>query len=287
MDVDYHGPNPQMAFWYLAALEAGARMADTMQDGAFAAKCRDLRKRGSEWVDQHLFNGEYYEQVITDPTTHTMVDWTQRPAGDVPRFQLGKGCLVDQLVGQSFARYCGFGSLADPAHVSAALRSILRYNWHSDFNGVFNNMRSYVFADESGLVMAGWPRGRLAVPFPYFAEVMSGFEYIAATNLIQEGMPDDAVRVVGAIRARHDGLKRNPFNEIECGNHYARAMAAWNTHLAWSGFRYSAVTGEITFTAKPGRYFWSNGSVWGTSCSSILTCSRSTTSTGSSSPRPT
>lgn len=67
------------------------------------------------------------------------------------------------------------------------------FNWHDNFAGWFNNMRTYAFADEAGLVMAAWPHGRLAVPFPYFAEVMTRFEYTAATNLIQEGMPAEAV----------------------------------------------------------------------------------------------
>jgi non-lysosomal glucosylceramidase len=265
MDVDYLGPNPQMGFWYLAALEAGARLAEAKGDAAFAAKCRDLRQRGAAWMDAKLFNGEYYEHIVTDPKTHAFVDWSQRPASDIPRFQLGRGCLVDQLVGQMLGHSVGFGHLAKPDNIRTTLRSILRYNWRDSFADEFNNMRSYVFADEAGLIMASWPRGRFEVPFPYFAEVMTGFEYTAAVNLIQEGMPAEAIKVISAIRARHDGGKRNPFSEAECGHHYARAMASWNAHLAWSGFLYSAVTREITFTAKPGRFFWSTGSAWGTS----------------------
>lgn len=67
-----------------------------------------------------------------------------------------------------------------------------------------------------------------------------------------------------AIRARYDGVRRNPFNEAECGNHYARAMAAWSQVLAWTGFRYSAVTRTMTFGQREGLHFWSNGYAWGT-----------------------
>jgi hypothetical protein len=49
------------------------------------------------------------------------------------------------------------------------------------------------------------------------------------------------LEIIMAIRARYDGLKRNPFNEAECGHHYARAMASWAAILALSGFEYSAV----------------------------------------------
>ena len=65
------------------------------------------------------------------------------------------------------------------------------------------------------------------------------------------------------IRNRYNGSKRNPFDEAECGHHYARAMASWSSVLALSGFHYSAVEKSIGFTRRPGSYFWSNGSAWG------------------------
>lgn len=46
----------------------------------------------------------------------------------------------------------------------------MKYNYVSDFSRHFNNMRSYVMGEEAGLLMASWPKGRLEVPFPYFAE---------------------------------------------------------------------------------------------------------------------
>jgi uncharacterized protein (DUF608 family) len=264
MDVDYFGPNPQMQFWYLAALQAGARLAAAAGDAAFAARCEALRARGSAWTEQHLFNGEYYEQIITDPSTHAFVDWERPGAPPVPDFQLGRGCLVDQLVGQTVARLSGLGDVALPDHARRALASIMRYNFRASFAGHFNNMRSFVLGDEAGLVMAAWPRGRLRTPFPYFNEAMTGFEYTAAAGLIQAGMDQEALKVIHAVRSRFDGRKRNPFDEPECGFHYGRALASWNTLLAWSGFGYSAVDRTMQFAARPGTYFWSNGSAWGT-----------------------
>lgn len=265
MDVNYYGPNPQMGFWYMGALRAAEEMAKAMGDKAFARKCRMLFEQGSRWMDANLFNGEYYEHRITDPSTFEFID-TTRADTPIPDFQLGKGCLVDQLVGQYMAHICGLGYLGNPQHIRTTLQSIMKYNFVSDFSRHFNNMRSYVMGNEAGLLMGSWPHGRLEVPFPYFAEVMTGFEYCAATGMLYEGMEDEALTCIQAIRDRFDGAKRNPFNEPECGHHYARSMASWAALLAWSEFQYSGVTGTMHLTARPGTYFWSNGYAWGTCC---------------------
>jgi hypothetical protein len=159
---------------------------------------------------------------------------------------------------------CGLGYLADRNNILTTLQSIMRYCYLPDFSHHFNNMRSFVLGHEAGLLMAAWPKGRLRVPFPYFPESMTGFEYCAAVDMIYEGMEAEGLKCIKAIRDRFDGAKRSPFNEPECGHHYARSMASWAAILALSGFHYSAVEGSMAFTARPGRYFWSNGSAWGT-----------------------
>lgn len=262
MDVNYFGPNPQMGFWYMGTLRAAEEMATAMKDKAFAKKCRVLFEQGSEWMDTHLFNGEYYEHKITDPNTFEYLDMND-PHVQIPAFQLGRGCLVDQLVGQYMAHICGLGYLAEPNHIQKTLQSIMKYNYVEDFSRHFNNMRSYVMGGESGLLMASWPNGRLEVPFPYFAEVMTGFEYCAATGMLYEGMEEEALTCMRAIRERFDGAKRNPFSEAECGHHYARSMASWSAVIALSGFQYSGIDQSMCFTSRPGCYFWSNGSAWG------------------------
>jgi len=269
MDVEYYGPNPQMEFWYLGALRAGEEMAKHIGDKDFAKKCKSLFESGSAWTDANLFNGEYYIHDIRPPkTTADIYPGLQIGMGSRdlsnPDFQLGKGCLVDQLVGQYMAHICGLGYLADPDKVKTTLTNIQKYNYIEDFSARFNNMRSYVIGKESGLIMASWPNGRLKVPFPYFAESMTGFEYAAAVGMIYEGQTDNGLKCIKAIRDRFDGQKRNPFDEPECGHHYARAMASWAAVLALSEFQYSAVDQSIHFTDKPGTYFWSNGYSWGT-----------------------
>jgi non-lysosomal glucosylceramidase len=262
MDVNYSGPNPQMQFWYLGALKAAEKMAVALNDNDFAKKCAEIYQSGSKWTDENLFNGEYYEHKVLDPETKKEI--TDYSSPNMPRYQLAKGCLVDQLVGQYMAHICGLGYLAPEEHIKTTLQSILKYNYRESMAGHFNNMRSYALGNESALLMASWPKGRPKVPFPYFSEVMTGFEYTAAVGMIYEGMEQEGLEVIRNIRARYDGAKRSPFNEAECGHHYARAMASWASVIALSGFQYSAIDKSMTFTAKPGTYFWSNGSAWGT-----------------------
>jgi hypothetical protein len=124
-------------------------------------------------------------------------------------------------------------------------------------------MRSYALGDEAALLMASYPHGRPANPFPYFTEVMTGFEYAAAIGMLYEGQTAAGLHCIQNIRARYDGRKRSPFDEAECGHHYARAMAAWGATLALTGFGYSAVEQRLTLAAKDGTFFWSNGYAWG------------------------
>ncbi|GAG22988.1 unnamed protein product [marine sediment metagenome] len=125
-------------------------------------------------------------------------------------------------------------------------------------------MRSFALGDESALLMASYPKDRPKNPFPYFTEVMTGFEYTAAVGMLYEGQVDDGLQCIRNIRDRYDGRKRSPFDEAECGHHYARAMASWAAVLAITGFGYSGVEKSMTFAAQDGSFFWSNGYAWGT-----------------------
>ncbi len=262
MDVNYSGPNPQMQFWYLGALKAIEKMALAMGDKKFAKKCAAIYRSGAAWTEENLFNGEYYEQQVLDPDTKEVI--TDYSSHNMPRYQLAKGCLVDQLVGQYMAHICNLGYLGSKEHKKTTLQSIMKYNYLNSFEDHFNNMRSYVLGDEKGLLMASWPKGRPKVPFPYFNEVMTGFEYTAAVGMICEGMTSDGLKCITNIRDRYDGRKRSPFDEAECGHHYARAMASWAAVLTLTGFHYSAVDATIEFAPHEGTFFWSDGYAWGT-----------------------
>ena len=271
MDVEYYGPNPQMGIWYLGALRASEEIARHLGETEFADKCRSLFTQGSAWLDANLFNGEYYEHEIRPADNRLAVrDMLTSDMGAAdptePVLQLGPGCLVDQLVGQFQAHVNGLGYLVDEANVRSTLDSIMRYNFRESFYGHFNHMRSYVLNDESALLMASYPRGgRPKRPFPYFNEVMTGFEYTAAIGMLYEGQMENGLRCIEAVRARYDGQRRSPFNEAECGHHYARAMISWAALLALSGFQYSGVTRRMAFarSEEASQQFWSNGYAWG------------------------
>ncbi|MCL4402255.1 MAG: glycoside hydrolase family 116 protein, partial [Acidobacteria bacterium] len=143
-----------------------------------------------------------------------------------------------------------------------------RYNFVEDLREVPSGQRIYALNDEAGLVVCTWPDGkRPAVPFGYCDEVWSGVEYQVAAHLIYEGMTDEALRIVRAVRDRHDGLRRNPWDEAECGHHYARALSSWSLLNAFSGFAYAAPEKSLRFRpaagAKDFRCFFASGTAWG------------------------
>ena len=268
MDVEYYGPNPQMTIWYLGALRAMEEMSVYMKDKEMASKCRKLFLSGSKWTDENLFNGEYYIHKIEVPEKDSipkeqLVGMGSSDYGN-PDYQLGEGCLVDQLVGQYLAHVCGLGYLVKKENVAKTLQSIMKYNYKSDLTDHFNSFRSFALGNEAALLMAAYPKSRPVNPFPYFTEVMTGFEYTAAIGMLYEGQTAEGLKCISNIRDRYDGRKRSPFDEAECGHHYGRAMASWSAILALTGFHYSGVTRELTFADITGKYFWSEGYSYGT-----------------------
>ncbi len=223
-------------------------------------------------MDAHLFNGDYYEHQIVPPKDADSIAPGIRVGMGTselaePELQLGAGCLVDQLVGQYMAHVCGLGYLLEPGHVQATMQSIMRYNFKTNLHGHFNHLRTFALGDEAAVLMATYPKGRRPRrPFPYFNEVMTGYEHVAAVGMLYEGQTEAALTIIKAIRDRYDGLKRSPFDEAECGHHYIRAMASWAAVLALTGFHYDGVDQAMRFhrAAQPCRWFWSTGEAWGT-----------------------
>jgi hypothetical protein len=273
MDVEYYGPNPQMGFWYLAALRAAEEISLELNDYAFAEKCRGLFENGRDWIEKNLFNGEYYEhkifplkdgQTIARGLRHGIMG-AQDTAN--PELQLGSGCLIDQMIGQFLSDLADLGSLGNPESLKIAAGSIFKYNAIDDVFDHFNHMRSYALGNERGLLMATYPRGnRPNRPFPYFTEMMTGYEYTVAGNLIFSESYDEAISVISWVRERFSGVARNPFDEAECGRHYSRAMIAWGLFLAWTGQKFSAKNKTLKFRANLGNSClpWFVGSSWGT-----------------------
>ena len=79
-------------------------------------------------------------------------------------------------------------------------------------------------------------------------------------------MEDEGLEIVRSARKRHDGHRRSPWNEIECGSYYARSMSAFAALNAWSGLRFDMVKGSIgvCHTGGQTQTFWATGTGWGT-----------------------
>ena len=270
MDVEYFGPNPVVQSWYLAALAAASVMAGAVGDEVFASTCRELYSKGAPWTEEHLFNGAYYQQRVVPPGDFSEVPLilrsTEMGAQDPlsPEFQIGDGCIIDQLVGDTYGRVAGLPGVLQREHRMAALASIHSLSYIADFGEWANGMRTYAGRGERGHIVLSYPNGLPEHPMPYWSEVWTGLEYVYAIGLVQAGERELAEDVVKAARERFSGRRRDPFDEAECGYHYARALSSWGLVVAMTGFGYDGRAGTMTFApSRQARWFWSNGAAWG------------------------
>ncbi len=272
-DVAFFGPNPLCGIYYLGALRAGEEMARAAGDTASAEEYKKLFEQGRQWIDANLFNSEFYIQQIKgfalDQIDPSLRIGTSGFNPEDPQFQLGKGCLIDQLMGQYLAHVMNLGYLVRPEHVRDTLNSIYQYNYKRTLVDHDNVERTFALNDEAAMVICDYGKAaRPRIPFPYFAEVMTGFEHSTAALMVYSGMVQQGVECIRNIRARYDGEKRNPWDEAECGHHYARAMASWSSVVAISGFDYdgrqAAVVAVPRIPHSTFQCFWSNGTGWGT-----------------------
>jgi uncharacterized protein (DUF608 family) len=269
-DVEFYGPNPMCGIFYLGALRAAEELGRAAGDSASADEYHRLFQRGARWIDANLFNGEYYIQQVRGVPKEKIAPNLMSDMGssntETPEYQVGGGCLLDQLIGQYLAEVAGLGPLVAPDNIRKTLNSIWRYNYKRTLAGHDSVQRTYVLNDEPALMICDYGKApRPHVPFPYYTESWTGLEYLAAAHMIFAGMPREGFEAVRNVRARYDGERRNPWNEPECGHHYARAMSSWSTLLASSGFRYHGGEQSVAIQAPAGfRCFWSTATGWGT-----------------------
>ncbi len=263
LDVEIYGPNSYITGLYHTALLAASKMADRLGEASKAAEYLELYDRGRKWVNENLFNGEFYHQLIDLKNPELPLD----PELGELKYQVGEGCHVDQVLGQWHSHVVGLGYIFDQKKVSTALESIYKYNFKR-LRDYPNPCRIYALNDEEGLLICTWPKNNSPkVPIPYADECMNGFEYQAACHMIYEGMVEEGLTIVEAIRQRYNGKNRNPWNEIECGSNYARSMASYSLLHALSGFEFDMTQGMIGFNPiEKDKYFntfWSLGTAWG------------------------
>lgn len=251
-DIEFYGMTSMTNSLFYAALKAAEEMAAYLGDETRAAQYRDTRIKGSEKMDRILYNGEYYIQKNDQKG----------------KYQYYDGCLSDQVFGQELAHLYGLGYVLPKDHVKSAIHAVYRHNFRTNMGEHLNVQRCYAMGDESGLILCTWPYSKKPrIPFVYSDEVWPGIEYQVATHLIYEDYFDEALQIVSAVRSRYDGVRRSPWNEVECGNHYVRSMASWGLLIAASGYRFDLTKGTVSFDPKVSQNdfscFFSTGKSWG------------------------
>jgi uncharacterized protein (DUF608 family) len=241
-DEAMHGVTTFISGYYLAALRAGEECARRINDTATASRFHNIFEKGQNKLVELCWNGEYFQQNLPDYLT--------RPG------EVGPGCMSDQLLGQWWAHQVGLGYLLPKEKVVSALRSIFKYNFKSDLTGWRFMPRAFAGAKDKGLIVCTWPRGGRPTDVMLYAdEVWTGIEYQVASHMIYEGLLEEGLCIAKGARDRYDGvprppIQRNPWSEIECGGHYARAMSSWSLLLALSGYHYDGPECALCFSPR-------------------------------------
>lgn len=245
LDAAWYGQIAWITSLAIAALRATEEMAKEMGDSAFAERCRKQADKARATVESRLCNGEYFIQ-IPDPKREKSLGTYE-------------ACHIDQVHGQSWAWQVGLGRVLDREKTLSALKALWKYNFTPDvgpFRKKYTAGRAYAMAGDGGLIMSANPRmlkdvyGISSWQIGYFNECMSGFEHQVASHMMAEGMTLEALAITRAIHDRYNAAHRNPYNEIECSDHYARAMASYGTFIAACGFTSHGPNGHIGFAPK-------------------------------------
>jgi len=225
-DCSLYGVNTFIGSLYLVALLACEQIATKLNIQDWAKKCKAIFDSGSKILDQECWNGEYYIQKYDE--------------SKIKEYQFGIGCFSDQLIGQWWAFHLGFGYILPAKHVDKAIESIIKYNFKESLEGITQTPRIFASPTDSGLLNCTWPYGsKPTVPTYYTDEVWTGLEYEIAALCIYTNRIDEGLKIINSIRKRYDGSHRSPWNEVECGDHYVRAMSSWTLLHALTGISYS------------------------------------------------
>jgi hypothetical protein len=249
LDTDWFGPVAWLSGLYIGALTAAAAMADEMDDADFAGKCRDIAAKGQKNIVAQLFDGEYFINKVDEKHLEAI--------------NSGTGCEIDQVMGQGWAFQVGLPRVFPEKETKTALQSLWKYNFSPDvgpYREHYKPGRWYAMAGEAGLLMCSFPRNdwdydKAKGKGPewaagYFNECMNGFEYQAAGHMVWENLLMEGLAVTRAVHDRYHASRRNPYNEVECGDHYARSMASYGVFTAACGFEYHGPKGRIGFVPR-------------------------------------
>ena len=266
LDMELYGPSSWLEGFYLAALKAAAEMAQHLGEEESAEEYLELYEKGKKFLNEELFGGEYFIQKVdlTDRSIlesyggistlnggNILADYWNDEAGEI-KYQVANGSSVDQALAQWHADLMGLGEIFDAEKLDTALESLYKYNFVPKMRDFFNPCRVFSLDGDAGTIICAYPEHITppAISVPYCQETMNGFEYSAAGLMISRGKLAYGETMVKAVRDRFDGDKRNPYNEYECGNNYARSMASYALVNLYGGYEIDMTKGFIGFAPK-------------------------------------
>ncbi len=267
-NIEFWGPDAMCSSIYIGALTAFSVISTFLGNKVDAKKYVELAERGAKYLDKNLFNGDYFHQKVDYKGLKTKellnkVESIKKKGENAseneklllsegPKYQYGNGCLSDGVIGAWMADLYGIPTPQTKAGIKKHLQSVFMNNFRPSLWNHANTQRpGFAFGNEAGLLLCSWPNNdKPTLPFPSSDEVFTGVEYQVASHLISEGLINEGLTIVKALRDRYNGRVRNPWNEYESGNYYARAMSSYSLLQALSGFRYSRVESRLYLEPK-------------------------------------
>ncbi|MDR0870814.1 MAG: glycoside hydrolase family 116 protein, partial [Planctomycetaceae bacterium] len=286
-DINYFGPDGHCGSFYLGALTAFIEMGKHLKQSeefkdTDLTLYEELLAKGKKRMVDELFNGEYFIQIVQKDglkNNFNPINPKDQSAGyektaeivnqQGPKYQYGTGCLSDGVLGFWMAKCCGIDTDILPKElVEKHLLSVYKYNLKRDLSEHSNPQRpSYAMGNDGGLLLCTWQHNdKPMLPFVYSDEVWTGIEYQVASHLMMLGHTEEGLEIIQLIRERHNGVRRNPFNEYECGHWYARAMSSYALLQGLTGVRYDAETKTLYVDSRIGNFrsFLSTATGYGT-----------------------
>lgn len=266
-DIEFWGADGMHTSFYIGALQSIIAMGSFLNKDV--SQYKDLIEKAKKAIETDLYDGEYFIQHIqykgltaNNPLTEKSFGGEySKEAQDLlqkegPKYQYGKGCLSDGVLGAWIARMCGLDDYIDSSKIKSHLKAIHKYNLKTNLSEHANPQRpSFALGEEGGLLLCTWPKGgKLSLPFVYSDEVWTGIEHQVASHLMLMGNVKEGLDIVRHSRDRYDGRVRNPFNEYECGHWYARALSSYGYLQALTGVRYDAVEKTLYVDSKIGDF---------------------------------
>jgi uncharacterized protein (DUF608 family) len=198
------GTPSYVASLWIGALRAAVRIATELGKSAETERWSDLLAKASTSFDKLLFNGDYYSLWVDGQVRDEL-------------------CMTDQISGEWFSGIIGLPDTLSPENLSRAVATVFKYNFNPEF-GLHNATGPK--SGKSLLTLNNLQAGGL----------WSGIEFAFASLLIDRGRFADGIRIIEAVHRRYLRAGQ-PWNHVECGGHYSRAMSSWAPLLAATGFK--------------------------------------------------